>query len=585
MPGYLLAGMTQPSLARKTSGFLAFWKKPHPKSPIPDKAPLTESDIVLPTEIWLDILDYFPEHTLEPVSRVCKRLRWVTLPLFFRSQQVFPFMETFAFRRLSMNVEIAGYQERSLRRLEFLSTTRISPEVRDLYVSPYPPGYNRRHRVEHKPVEAVMEPLLNALPKFFNLNKLVLHFPLCDENLISSLKSLRLDYLELEMLPTTRGDVPIPARKEFLFNRSTSPIQMFPPDSLSLVLLFPNSIERIVAGPTGTDALVRTLIQHPAGLPSLQTLDISLRVAASPDLAEALTACPQLTALRLRASALDGPHIPAHLPSLPASALPHLNSYHGPASFAPALARGRPLRFVRLWTSHGVSAICAPVLLLPALRQLDAPAGVAGIFHLELGVTTVSPALLATLQQACPALAVLAVNAHLDAFHPGSVERHVLSLATSDGECSARLRLPRGWGLRTLRLGVQLAGSSPVHSPEHAALFASAREAVAGFPGAYDPTSWRRWVVDAPWYCVEWTRSSVGAVDLDADVCADVRAEASVGAGARAGVDVDSDADMQTYEEVKGTLSIEYGEHYFNSFERGSRISARSVDEAIMRMS
>ncbi|KAJ7646512.1 hypothetical protein FB45DRAFT_1098305 [Roridomyces roridus] len=149
-----------PSLARKSSATLAFWKKPQ-------KPKISESDILLPTEIWLCILDLIPEVALDSISRTSKRLRFIALPLFFRSQQIFPFQDTFAYRRISMSAhsELSpyGYQERSIQRLKFLGTTLISSAIRDFYVSPYPPGYNRRHRVEHKPVEAIMDHVVRIL--------------------------------------------------------------------------------------------------------------------------------------------------------------------------------------------------------------------------------------------------------------------------------------------------------------------------------------------------------------------------------------------------------------------------------------
>ncbi|KAJ6583519.1 hypothetical protein DFH09DRAFT_1075923 [Mycena vulgaris] len=150
-----------PTLGRKPSGFLTFWKK-KPRSPVPGN--ILESDIVLPPELWLEILAGSPGHALELVSRVCKRLRQIVLPLFFRSQQVFPFLETFTFRRLSMSLELSGYQERSLKRLDFLSSNQISTAVRELFVSPYPPGYNRRHKVEHRPVENATTDQIELLP-------------------------------------------------------------------------------------------------------------------------------------------------------------------------------------------------------------------------------------------------------------------------------------------------------------------------------------------------------------------------------------------------------------------------------------
>ncbi|KAJ6461532.1 hypothetical protein DFH09DRAFT_1495168 [Mycena vulgaris] len=466
-----------PTLGRKPSGFLTFWKK-KPRSPVPGN--ILESDIVLPPELWLEILAGSPGHALELVYRVCKRLRQIVLPLFFRSQQVFPFLETFTFRRLSMSLELSGYQERSLKRLDFLSSNQISTAVRELFVSPYPPGYNRRHKVEHRPVENVMQHLLAALPRFSALSKLVLHFPMWNDTLVSSLASLQLESFELEGLPTAQGEIPIPAQKEFFFDRSTSPTQLFPPRALSLRFMFSDSLERLVVGPAGTDTITHALLAHPSGFPSLQTLDLSLRFAASPDFAAALAACPNLTSIRLRSSLIDGSGIPNALPPLPQTTIPCLTSYHGPLGLAPTFAHGRSLRTVRLWSTHSVAAVCTPSLLPPVRRQIGAT-----VDSLELGVTTVPAALLESIHAALPALAHLAINAHLDAFHPGSVERQVLPTALR-----ARVALPPGMRLASLHLGAQLLGTS------HAELCESAREIVAAFPGGYDPTSWRRWVVD-----------------------------------------------------------------------------------------
>jgi hypothetical protein len=150
------------------------------------------------------------------------------------------------------------------------------------------------------------------------------------------------------------------------------------------------------------------------------------------------------------------------------------------------------LRTVRLWSSHSVTAASAPWVLYPILQQLGP-----SVAALELGVTLVPPALLETLCATFPTLTALAVNAHLDAFHPGTVERCVLAPPVP---LSTRLALPAGLWLQSLKLGTQLAGT-PVAPAE---ISESASELLGAFPGGYDPTSWRRWVVDRPWYCVEW---------------------------------------------------------------------------------
>ncbi|KAJ7263677.1 hypothetical protein B0H12DRAFT_284510 [Mycena haematopus] len=532
------------SLSRKHSGFLKFWKKS--RHSVPDfHTPVAESELVLPTEIWLDILCCIPRDALESLSRICRRMRWIVLPLYFRSQQIFPFCETFAFRRLSLSTHVAGYQERALRRLSFLSSDTISPVIRELFISPYPPGYNRRHRVVHTPVEAVMELLLAVLPRFQNLSKLVLQFPPCNDQLFSALESLRLDYFELEVSSAVVGEIPIPTSGEFLFNCSTSPNQLFVSKDLSLRLLFPKSIQRIVAGPTGTDTLTRALLSHPSGLTSLITLDVSLRFVGSHHFPAALDACPNLSSLCLRSSAIDISSTPAFLPPLPTTCIPHLTSYHGPASFGPTFARNRTLRIARLWSSHSVSAVSPPWLLIPLLPLLGST-----ITSLELGVTLVPSELLETIHDAFPLLTVLSINTHLDSFHPGTVVRRVLVPPVAE---TLRVALPMGLRLQRLRLGTQLAPTElGNHSaPADLALFESAHETIRTFPTNYDPTSWRRWVVDRPWYCVEWT-------------CA---------------ADVPGTGMLQD-----GTLRVEYGEHYFQGFERGERLSALTVDQAVLRM-
>ncbi|KAJ7076591.1 hypothetical protein B0H15DRAFT_1005778 [Mycena belliarum] len=537
--------------ARKPPGFLSFWKKPRSQNL---KLP-SESDLVLPTELWLHILDGIPAQELEALSRTCKRLRDIVLPLFFRSQHVFPFVETFAFRWLNVTRELPAYEERSLTRVDFISSPRLASAVRELYVSPYPPGYNRRHKVEHHPVQAVMQHLQTILPHLSNLKKLVLHFPICNDTLLASLARLELDHLELELLPSTHSDIPIPARAEFLFFRSSSPLQILPLEALSLRFLFPDSLQRLVAGFTGTSTVLRAILRSPL-YPALHTLDVSLRAASSPDFLPALAALPALTTLRLRASPLDGPGVPAGFAPLPPSTLPRLATYHGPPTLLPALlAHPRPLHTARLWASHSVAAVSPPSLLPPLLAHLPPT-----LTRLELGIPTVPPSLLAAIASACPLLAALAINAHLSAFHPGPVARH-----TRAADALGTLPLPAGLprGLRTLRLGAQLAGDA-----------GAARDVLARFPAQYDPTSWRRWAVDAPWSVVEWVRCEGGSDADDVDFGA-----AGDGDAGGAGGDADGRG------AVHGTLRIEHGERYFQSFLRGARISARVVEDAISRLS
>jgi hypothetical protein len=73
--------------------------------PIPDfPIQVHKSEVMLLTEIWLDIPACFPQDGLEPMSCICRHLGWIVLPLCFRSQKMFQFLETFAFRRLSIQL-------------------------------------------------------------------------------------------------------------------------------------------------------------------------------------------------------------------------------------------------------------------------------------------------------------------------------------------------------------------------------------------------------------------------------------------------------------------------------------------------
>ncbi|KAJ6626561.1 hypothetical protein B0H10DRAFT_1998791 [Mycena sp. CBHHK59/15] len=400
-----------------------------------------------------------------------------------------------------MRLQLPGYQERSIARLEFLSTAEISTAVREVFISPYPPGYNRRHKAEYEPVEDVMRELILALPRF---------------------------HLELEMHPYARGDVPIPARKVLLLNLSTSPTQIFPSAAKTLLkLTFADSIERIVAGATGTESITRAILHVASGLHSLTSLDISLRFTALPDFVAALAQCPNVSSLRFRSAIIDGP-VPKILPPLPTDILRKLTSYHGPPHLAPTFAQRRTLLTVRLWSSHGVSGVSAPFVLEPILPQLGN-----SVELLEIGVTTASASLLETIHHSFPALKSLAINAHLDTFHPGTVARHTLHTAVV-----ARLALPPEFVLDTLRLGAQMSSGAPEE------MVGPSQETIENFPLTYDPTSWRLWTVEKPWMCIRWTRMA------EADVV------------------------------LRGVVSIEYGEHYFQSFERGARIS----DEAVSRL-
>ncbi|KAJ7059711.1 hypothetical protein C8F01DRAFT_1145399, partial [Mycena amicta] len=396
-----------------------------------------------------------------------------------------------------------------------------------------------------------MTELFVALPRFINLTKLVLILAPMDDGMTRALQSLqRLEFFELEVPLNVKGTVPVPARNTFLVNRNTSLLATFASDALVFSFLYPNEIEHIIAGPSASEPVACALAQ--TACPALHTLDLALIIISSPHFVAALHSVPNLASFRLRRTAIDIAFTAiVDFPSIPADVVPRLKTYHGPAAFAPSFAsthsgRARPLNTLRLWSSHSVSAADSrsPWDLPPLLRQLTPGKSQSLITHLELGTVRVPPELLDTLCDATlfPVLTVLSINAHFDAFHPGSFERRTVHEATGAVVSSAEAGLPPT--LQTLRLGSQL-GAAGMHSD---ALCAAARKVLAGFPAEYDPTSWRVWAVERPWCVIQWTRTTTDE------------------------------------EEVIGRLSVEYDEHYFRGFERGARIAVERVEEAMARM-
>ncbi|CAK5266917.1 unnamed protein product [Mycena citricolor] len=531
------------SEARPASSFLKFWKKTA-QTPVRQSGPMRQSPALdVPSEIWFEILAHFECYELGAISRVSKHLRAVSLTAYFRTQQFFPFLDTFAFRMSCASTELAGYVERTTARLEFLSAEGNKGAVKEIYVSPYPPGYNRRHRGAHRPIEHVLDRILRLLPALHNLNVLTLQFPACDEALKEALRLLHLESLELEIPPGSHGMIPVPATKSFVFNRNTSLLIMFPPHGTSLDFLFASTLETVVAGPTATSVVVEALAAHGAPFPKLSALDVAQSVLQSPHFGQVLLACPALSLLRIRTSAVDVSANPLSMestPAVPPDAVPRLKLYHGPPALGASLARGRSLRTVRLWSSHAVARVRAPTELPPILLQMANDS----VHTLELGVLTFPFSLFDTIHGSFPCLRTLGINTHLGAFHPGIRQTQALDPGVV---VRAQLRLPIGMeSLQLVRIGVQLAGEDPEE------LMTSAVQTIEAFPDNYDPTSWRTWVVDRVWYCVEWARDPQSLPTADG--------------------------------RVEGTLRVEYGTHIFRGYTRGELVSPFSVDEALKRM-
>ncbi|KAF7319273.1 Ubiquitin family protein [Mycena chlorophos] len=559
------------SLTRKASNLVAkFFTPSQPATSHPDE-PALSAFPSLPPEVWLQILAFLPPSSLSAITLVSHTLRSLALPEFLHTQLFFPFRDTFAFRWRSVSAELAGYEARSLARIELL--LRDPGVLRELLVSPYPKGYNRRHRGEHKPIQRVLDALFAALPCFSNLTNLVLILVPPDDGFTDALGQLeRVEYLELEIPTTARGRVPVSARRTFVVNRNTSLLGRFAVGALELSFRFPKQIQQVVAGPTASELVIAALAQ--SSFPALHTLDIALVSISSTHLVPALLATPNLLSFRLRRTLFDITFTTLNdFPAIPPSAVPHLRTYHGPAPFASAFAaRGtRPLTTLRLWSSQSVSAADtrSPADLPPLLRQLGSV--LPSVTQVEIGAVRVPDTLLATLldPRTFPVLATLCINAHFDVFHPGSFERRVAG-EPPDAPLVPLSLLASPAALKVLRLGAQL--GSPAANPH--GLCGAAREVLAGFPAKYDPTSWHVWVVDQPWCVVEWARINEHVTQTSA-------------AGDRIPApekECDGNPDARLGISMLGTVRVEYSEHYFQGFERGARIAGEKVEEAMARM-
>ncbi|KAF9467720.1 hypothetical protein BDZ94DRAFT_1248865 [Collybia nuda] len=464
------------------------------------------SNIILPTELWLEILDYISLENIEALSLTCHALRLVAQPFLFRTVVMHPFLDTIAYRRLNLE----AYVVRSFERLKFLASPRIAHHVREFSLVPYPTGHSLSRRGPPQvPENTIVNQVFDILPLLPNLRTLMVHCIKSTPRRMEVLRGLHLDVLALE----TRGDditwhssdddnhrvlTPIPSSRYFSFNCNAGPHQMPLFSVIPLDFLHRDSIVNISSGPNGTESVLEAITLSPSLFLALTNLDLSVRFVSTPTFVMALQQCPNLRSIRLRAASTDSPaHARPMMKPLPSDAIPLLSHYHGPPSLAPIFALNRTLSSVKLWSSRSIASVTKPTVLTSVLPQLGSH-----VQSLEIGVTTVPIILMEILQQSFPDLKSLSVNAHLAGYNPGTVYTRTVHTHLTPELNPSVIRSGK-WDLDILSIGTQLPDTTTTDSPEQEVV---AMEALTRFPLDYDPTSWGQWAIESPWSKIVWQR-------------------------------------------------------------------------------
>ncbi|KAF5384425.1 hypothetical protein D9615_003250 [Tricholomella constricta] len=489
---------------------------------IDEQEPKHNSDIFLPTELWLDILSLSTRNSIAAISLTCRSLRWIAQPLLFQDLVIRPFLKSTTYRKPRRTLYVA----RRHKRLDFFSSPRIACHIRSISVIPYPP-VARKHNV---PNPNVVAQVFSALPLFTNLRSLVLHSILCTSERLTILQNLSLDNFELDIrrgdiwgVPTRRSTLtPIPAQRVFSFNCNAGPHERLNPSLFSLQFVHPDTLEEIHSGLDGTEIMLVAMSLSPSAFHSLRTLDISVYFIDSPQFVPAMHQCPHLATLHLRAPVTPARSLP-RMSHIPSDILQALVVYHGPPFLAAFFAQDRAIRDFKLWTSRDPSSVLCPTELAPILLRLGS-----SVETLELGVTELPPFLIETITDSLPNLKSLSVNSHLSSNSPGTVITHIIQTKVSPPRIGAVGAVGAQLDLNNLSLGVRFPATFPIGSPVHEKIVLSLW---GKFPHRYNRVMSLRWATGPAWSKIMWSR-------LDKDI---------------------------RYNEALGTLSIEHTES-FNTY-------------------
>ncbi|TFK69011.1 hypothetical protein BDN72DRAFT_959858 [Pluteus cervinus] len=302
--------------------------------------------LILPEELWLEILSYFRStQDVKQLSRCSKALRSIAVTILFKTVIVRPFSgnqglfrETLALVGLSRVPKPQDY-------LQTLTKSHIAHIIETFAILPSGITLQNTHQdptetpVSIIPVIDQIFTLLLGLPR---LNRLVCVHAALSENVLNAIVRLPLKQLELRNCFLS-GDSFVGAQGsgtlESVKVSFASDIRASYPARASLFAgLFANAKNlRSIYGTSINDILSTIIHTHP---PALTSLSLSTASTTCPHFVPALEICTSLKFISLRSHRSQVTLSPRS-PLQPGS-LPNLEHYVGPAPLIPYFTEGRP---------------------------------------------------------------------------------------------------------------------------------------------------------------------------------------------------------------------------------------------------
>jgi hypothetical protein len=289
--------------------------------------------------------------------------------------------------------QTSKYRKRISERLEFFFSPHIGPSVVECWIAPPSPEEDE----VGGPTDDLVDTIFDSLSYLPNLKVLGCRHVRLTPKRLAVLQNLQLTTISLEMCfgdIADFADVPSVPLQAVTFKY---------PDALRrdkvnpcLLFLSPDHLEELHAT---TMSILPTLSKSPP-FRKLRTLDIPIECITSDLFIPALSRCPEVDHLSLRAP--DSVPLPrSSLESLPEGVLPHLTSYRGPHHFAAVFLRGRNAKRI------DISVPCRPHRLEASLAGIDRTLTSLS-FRLEGADLPAS--LLGAIHRAFPALKALAIT-------------------------------------------------------------------------------------------------------------------------------------------------------------------------------
>ena len=390
------------------------------------------------------------------LSLTCHRLRDIAQSLIFRSIETYPFQRVCELRHMG----IEAYIQRSRERITILGAERVASFVHTFTLLDYPIDHYfqppfRSHESHKHPFKGLLNDWFLTLPKFQNLDKLVcrgVQISADHRRILESIdfSELDLEFTTLNIISDVVDDVPMlmTCRRRLRFDRLLERFAKVAKPIRPPRFKFAESLEEIIAGTEVTDVILRALRSSDIPFLRLRHLQVDASLSAySKSFIAALRNCPHLTSIHLAFSTSRfRSENETMLREIPANVVPELNTYQGPISFLPSVARFHNIRTVKICSQH-------PGCLYPTLTAETA--SMLKIFtpeitHLQMAANLIDMQFFNTLRTFA-SLEYLGIN-DLAAFHPPEAAR------TQSNTTFASFRFPLSelvlpGNLQTLRLG------------------------------------------------------------------------------------------------------------------------------------